>query len=228
MAKLTLSKKEILIQTVAGFEGRYDVYSDGRIYSHRRNGRFLSAGQDGHGYLKVGLFRPDGSVRTRTVHRLVAEAFISNIDGKAHVNHKNGIKTDNRVENLEWVTQAENVRHAISTGLNCLFGEGHGMTLVSEEDVLLIRASSMSVGELALKYGLTKSGVRQILSGRTWRHLPVGDWRPQQVRIMSDSDKKEAIRLRAQGMSGCRISKQLGFAASTVNCFLSGRSHKGK
>jgi len=69
-----------------------------------------------NGYTRVTL-REDGKSKDFSIHRLVAKAFIENIDSRPCVNHKNGDKTDNRVSNLEWCTYQENVHHAIDTGL---------------------------------------------------------------------------------------------------------------
>lgn len=68
-------------------------------------------------YLRVDLCK-DGKHKSKRIHRLVAEAFIPNPENKRTVNHISGDKTDNRVENLEWATHSENMKHAFRTGLN--------------------------------------------------------------------------------------------------------------
>lgn len=96
--------------------GNYLVYQDGRVYSIKRN-IFLKPAYDERGYLRIGLSN-NGVSKTYKLHRLIAEMFIPKIEGKTQVNHINGIKDDNRVENLEWCNNAENQQHAWDNGLN--------------------------------------------------------------------------------------------------------------
>lgn len=112
---------------VKGFEGIYHVSSCGRVrsldrakkrdFSGRRvDGRIMTASLNKKGYLTVHLSK-DTKERRIPVHRLVAQAFIPNPDAKEQVNHIDGDKQNNNVGNLEWVTNEENMAHAIAHGL---------------------------------------------------------------------------------------------------------------
>lgn len=96
---------------VLGFEGLYQVSNLGNVRTVKRGeATVMSQKEQWNGYLSVHL-RNKGVERRASVHRLVAEAFIPNPDGLRDVNHKNGIKTDNRVENLEWLSHSDNMKH---------------------------------------------------------------------------------------------------------------------
>jgi hypothetical protein len=92
------------------FDGKYIVYSDGRIWSNHSK-RFMGFTKHPKGYFRLCLFDSKNR-KPYLVHRLVADAFIPNPNNLPEVNHINGDKTDNRVENLEWCTTRYNVQHS--------------------------------------------------------------------------------------------------------------------
>lgn len=96
---------------IKGYENRYEISDMGRI-RRLSDGGYMRPAKNSNGYLHVVLSK-GGVAKDYRVHRLVASHFIENSEGKRDVNHKNGIKTDNRAENLEWLTHSENELHKV-------------------------------------------------------------------------------------------------------------------
>lgn len=98
--------------------GKYIISKEGFIISFNKRNPFklIKSRTDRAGYKSVRLCN-NGKTKTYFIHRLIAETFLDNPQGKPFINHINGIKTDNTIENLEWVSHAENVQHAYDAGL---------------------------------------------------------------------------------------------------------------
>jgi HNH endonuclease len=101
---------------VAGFPDYY-IHSEGYVISRKKDKeRRMIGGSTGHGYPQVTM-RHNGVQVQRLLHRLVAEHFIDRADGANQVNHKDGDKTNNRADNLEWVSAKQNMAHSVQSGL---------------------------------------------------------------------------------------------------------------
>lgn len=104
---------------IPGYEGKYQISNMGRVKSLSRNERFCKRTNEvilrtflcGSGYQEI-ILNNNGQRKPKLIHRMVAEAFVPNPEGKREVNHKNGNKLCNEYFNLEWVTPSENIRHS--------------------------------------------------------------------------------------------------------------------
>lgn len=107
------------------------------------------------------------------LHRLVAEMFIPNPDNLPHINHKDGNRLNNHVDNLEWCTHEQNIRHAVENGLNPK-GERQGIAVATEEIVREIRklhSEGFTYPQIAEVVGLKRRTVEAIGSGQNWKHI---------------------------------------------------------
>lgn len=122
-------------KNVKGYEGLYKISNLGRVknkYNKILNGHVTK------GYVRIALSK-NRKVKTTSIHRLVAEHFIDNSTNKPYVNHIDGDKQNNNVNNLEWCTQLENVHHAIKNGLLNQRGENAKRHKLTQENVDFIR-----------------------------------------------------------------------------------------
>lgn len=165
---------------VIGYEGIYTIDISGTITSNkinRKKGFVFKGGKNASGYITVGL-RKDGIHKTCLMHRLLAQHFIPNPESKPYINHINGIRHDNRLENLEWCTQKENVHHYINMGLKkvlSLQGHLHPNSRLSFEQILEIRkkySDGIKTGKLMAEYGEDNKTIWNIVNYRTYKNVP--------------------------------------------------------
>ena len=171
-------------KSVLGYKGIYEVSDRGRVRSvdrvidggrgGRRNqpGCAMATTLDLWGYPRLGLNR-DGGTSTRSVHSLVLEAFVGPRPDGLECAHENGVKTDNRPENLRWATRTENEGDKVGHGTDPI-GERHGRAKLTERHVRRIRflrSRGRSAASLASEYGVTHASINQAVSGQTWSHV---------------------------------------------------------
>ena len=162
------------VKPVLGYEGRYSVDDTGVIYTARRRGTsggILPQRLNSSGYYRVDL--QDGNKkRSVFVHRIVAEAFIAMEPGRDFVNHKDGNKLNNHVDNLEWCTRSENINHAYKNGLMHEVhpsGEQHTNSKVTDEEAITIYqlyrtgVSGIQIGKM---FNVGKNVAYRIVNGK--------------------------------------------------------------
>lgn len=162
---------------VVGYEGIYEVSTQGRVASVSTNWRgygqrIMEQDVDRYGYMKVRLTR-EGKRKKFSVHRLVCIAFLGAPGDEEQVCHINGDATDNRLENLKWGTAKENAEDRNRHGMTAI-GDRNAQSVLKVGDIPRIRrlaANGLSQCSIAKEFQVSDRTIRDILTGRTWKHV---------------------------------------------------------
>lgn len=179
--------EEEIWKPVKGYEGIYEVSNMGNVKRVGRNcggtvGHILKNGMRGRTYFTVVLYGK-GKPRTTCIHELVAAAFIGDRPAGYQVNHKDLVKTNNQVNNLEYISQKENLQHAFANGafanrkLRAARGERVHLSKLTGDQIPIIREmirQHVSLQKIADLMGVTKTAIFLIKTGQTWAHIQEG------------------------------------------------------
>lgn len=233
-------------KAVIGYEGIYDVSDRGEVMRVSA-ARGTAVGHilkphilKGRGYLQVRLCRAPGDHKSAALGAVVCEAFHGPRPLGMQVNHKNGVKDDNRAANLEWVTPSQNTRHRFDVlKQRNRFGEDHPHAKLSNDDVAQIKALFVlgaSSGYVARLFGITRAGVQQIKSGKNWPDiLPATELRegltaqhlPRKSGVAHHNAKltaKDARAIRSSTELGRVLASKYGVSETAISSIRCGKT----
>lgn len=157
-------------RAIVGFP-EYFVSRRGDVYSSlKRRVIRLRSGVKPGGYEFVGLRNPMGECSYKMVHRLVAEAFINNPENLPEVNHLDGNKRNNAVENLEWCNRSRNARHGFETGIHPQ-GPDRPDAKLSAKQAREVRSAGGRYRDIGKQYGICAQTVCKIKNGRSYKNV---------------------------------------------------------
>lgn len=165
---------------IKGFEGKYKLSISGKVLSI--NGKYkgekeMSGYVGTMGYLTFCLRKPGQKRMFVRLHRLLALHFIPNPNNYKAINHKDGNKLNNDINNLEWCTLGQNVKHAVEIGLHDCKGENHVLSKLTKQDVIFARrlaATGITHKEIAenhLKGKVSRRQLTDVINGKNWGWL---------------------------------------------------------
>lgn len=207
----------------------YEISRNG-VVVNTRNKKEIQPFLNKSGYPVVNLWQ-DRNNTIIAVHRLVAETFIENPLNLREVNHKDGVKTNNSVTNLEWVTSSENKQHGIKTGLYSIGEEAHQARLTESDALEIIQRleSGATNHELALLYNVSDGTISEIRLNRTWKHIireAMSLSGPNPIKKLCGDNIPTIRRMFEQGFSDADIGREYKVARATINQIRQGKTWK--
>lgn len=216
---------EILWKDVEGYEGYYKISEEGDVFSIRSN-RNLTPDRDSDGYL-IYTLSLNGNIKKMKAHRLVALAFLDNVNNLPQVNHKNAVKDNNHVSNLEWCSAIENTQHyiklglkTIKTGEDCSYAKLNNLSVEEiKEDIL----SGMRYIDIAEKHNISPATISMINTGQRWGDTPlktvkthnIGSENPASK--LSEEEVKEIFECLKRGEQQIDVAKKFSVAKGLIS-----------
>ncbi len=213
---------------------KYTVSNYGNVFNVIKNKKLSSCINTG-GYPCVSLTMKPKNIFV-TVHKLVAHEFIGKRPEGYQINHIDGNKINNCVENLEYVTPAQNIKHAVTNGLMPK-GEMASGSKITEETAIKIKnlfSRIKCMTKIAKKFNLSRTTVCQLIYGKTWKHLPSNGNRLNRKEMVENSkstklSSNDILIIRSLGKAGIKrkeIGHMFNVTPTNIGCILRGKTWK--